>query len=58
MAEPSAEQVDRPVLHDVFDGAGRAWLDEIVRAFNDGGYAEAVDVLLADEAAAPGAIDE
>lgn len=58
MTEPSIDQTGRPVLHDTFDEAGRVWLDEIVRAFNDGDYTQAVDALLADEAAAPGAVDE
>jgi hypothetical protein len=39
----------------VFDDSGRQWLDEVVRAFNDGGYSEMVAAFLADEA---GAIDD
>jgi hypothetical protein len=46
---------ERPRLWDVFDDAGRKWLEEVVRAFNDGGYSEMVAAFLADEA---GAIDE
>jgi hypothetical protein len=57
MTDSSAGQVDRPRLYDVFDDEGRAWLDEVVRAFNEGGYTEAVDAFLTDEAAAPGALD-
>ncbi len=41
----------RPSLYELFDDAGRAWLDELVRLFNDGAYTEAVDRFLADEAA-------
>ena len=57
MSDPT-EKLERPLLWDAFDDAGRKWLDEVVQAFNDGGYSEMVSALLADEAAAPGAIDE
>jgi hypothetical protein len=58
MSDPPTEQVDRPRLYDAFDEKGRAWLQDIVRAFNEGTYRQAVDALVADEAAAPGAVDE
>jgi hypothetical protein len=48
---------ERPRLYDAFDAEGRAWLDEIVRIFNEGGYTEARDAFLADEAAADRAAD-
>jgi len=46
---------ERPRLWDVFDESGRRSLEEVVRAFNDGGYSEMVAAFLSDEA---GAIDE
>lgn len=45
-------------LYEAFDDAGRAFLDEFVRIFNDGGYTEAVEVLLADEAEVSTVADE
>jgi len=57
MADSPSQQVDRLALYDAFDDAGRAWLDEIVRVFNDHGYGEALQAQLADEAVAPGAVD-
>ena len=46
---------ESPRLWDGIDDAGRQWLDEVVRAFNNGGYSEMVAAFLADEA---GAVDE
>jgi len=57
MSDPTTH-VDRPPLYEVFDDAGKAWLDQVVQAFNEGGYQQAVNALLADEAAAPGAVDD
>ena len=57
MSDPT-QNLERPPLWDVFDEAGRKWLEEVVQAFNDGGYSEMVSALLSDEAAAPGAVDE
>lgn len=51
---PSAAQ---PRLYDLVDDAGREWLDEIVRLFNDGAYTEAIDAFVADEAAVHGTDD-
>jgi len=58
MAEPPTQHAEPLRLYDAFDDAGRAWLDEFVRVFNEGGYAEAARVLAAQEAEAPGAVDE
>ncbi len=44
-------------LYDSFDDEGRAWLDEFVRAVDEGAYNEAVRAFLADEAEAPGSIE-
>lgn len=54
MSEHPIATDSRPPLYEVFDDAGRAWLDELVRLVNDGAYTEAVDALLADEAAIHG----
>jgi len=51
MSDPKTD-VDRLTLWEVFDDAGRRWLEEVVQAFNDGGYGEMVAALLADKAAA------
>ena len=58
MSETPTQHFERPLLSDAFDDAGRAWLDEIVSAFNAGDYTEAVQALLVDEASAPGATDD
>lgn len=58
MADPPIQPAEPLPLYEAFDDLGRAWLDEVVRVFNDGGYAEAVQVVLVDEAEAPGAVDE
>ena len=52
--EASDDMSDRAALYDAFDDEGRAWLDEIVCAFNRGGYTEAVEAFLVDEACAFG----
>lgn len=57
MSEHVTPAANQPRLYDVVDDAGRAWLDEIVRLFNDGAYAEAVEGFLADEAAVHGLDD-
>lgn len=44
----------RPRLSEIFDDAGRAWLDEVLRAVKDGGYTELRDAFLADEDAVHG----
>lgn len=54
MSENSGTADVRPPLYELFDDAGRAWLDELVRLVNDGGYTEAVNAFLADEAAVHG----
>jgi hypothetical protein len=51
MPEHSGTADVRPSLYELFDDAGRAWLDELVRLLNDGAYTEAVDNFLAAEAA-------
>ena len=58
MPEQPTDQITQLPLYDLFDEAGRSWLNEIVRVFDEGGYTEAVRVLLADEAEAPGGTDE
>jgi len=58
MTGPPTEHAEALRLYDAFDDAGRAWLDEVVDAFNHGGYTEAVQALLADEEAEDGADDE
>jgi len=58
MTGPPTEQAEVLRLYDAFDDAGRAWLDQVVDAFNHGGYTEAVQALLADEEAEDGADDE
>lgn len=58
MADAStSDHLERPRLYEVFDDEGRAWLDEIARVFNDGGYTEARDAFLSDEAAVHGSAD-
>jgi hypothetical protein len=56
MAEPPIEHAEPLPLYEAFDDVGRAWLDEVVRVFNDGGYTEAVRSLLIGEAEGPGVI--
>lgn len=51
MSESSGTADVRPPLYEVFDDEGRAWLEELVRLVNDGAYTEAVNAVLADEAA-------
>ncbi|MGH8998879.1 MAG: hypothetical protein ACRDY7_05755 [Acidimicrobiia bacterium] len=58
MADPPIRPAELLPLYEAFDDVGRAWLDEIVRVFNEGGYTEAVQALLVDEVQAPGAVDE
>ncbi len=58
MADVStSDHPERPPLYDVLDDEGRAWLDGIARIFNDGGYTEARDAFLSDEAAVHGSAD-
>lgn len=54
MSEHASPPDAGPRLYDLLDDAGREWLDELVRLFNDGAYGEAVDAFLADEAAVHG----
>jgi hypothetical protein len=58
MSESRKQQTEPVPLYDAMDDSGRSWLDEVVLAFNEGAYADAVQALLADEALAPGAEQE
>ena len=57
MSEHATPSDGEPRLYDLLDDAGREWLDEIVRLFNDGAYDEAVEAFVADEAAVHGVND-
>jgi hypothetical protein len=50
MAEQANRSEDLP-LGELLDDPGKAWLEDVVDAFNAGGYEQAVEVFLADEAA-------
>lgn len=58
MSDRPTQEIEPVPLYEAFDDAGRAFLDEFVRIFNDGGYTEAVEVLLADEAEVSTVADE
>jgi hypothetical protein len=45
-------------LYHLLDEAGKAWFDGVVDAFNAGGYEDAVEAFVADEAAAERMIDD
>lgn len=45
------DPTEEPRFRDTLDDAGKAWLDELIAWFNAGGYTEAVNAFLADEAA-------
>lgn len=51
MSETSGAADVRPTLYEVFDEAGRTWLEGFVRLVNDGAYTEAVNAFRDDEAA-------
>ena len=57
MSDQTSRTDDGP-LYEQLDDAGKAWFDQVIGAFNAGGYEEAVAAFLADEAAAEDTIGD
>jgi hypothetical protein len=53
-----ASRADERPLYEQLDDAGKAWFDQVIEAFNAGGYKEAVAAFLADEAAADATLED
>lgn len=54
----NASRADERPLHEQLDDAGKAWFDQVVEAFNAGGYEDAVAAFLADEAAVGATLED